>query len=95
MYQTVHFSKVLDLKMKTHSKPSVVPVLHVQIHHAMSLIVGSKLNIQYSTRQQPQKPTATEHKRCLYAVMQIIGRQRFMWYFQFQAGLIMPLKGGK
>lgn len=61
----------------------------------MSLIEESKLNIQYFTRRQPQKPTATEHKRRLFAVMQIIGRQQFMWYFQFQTGLIMPLGGSK
>lgn len=61
----------------------------------MSLAVGSKLNIQYFIRRQPQQLTAAEHKRHLFAVMQIIGRQRFMWYFQFQAGLIMPLEGGK
>lgn len=73
----------------------VAPVLRMLIHRAVSLIVGSKLNIQYFTRQQPQKPTATQHKRRLFAVMQIIGRQRFMWYFQFQAGLIMPSGGGK
>lgn len=79
----------------TFQTVSAVPALRMLTRRAVSLIVGSWLHFYYFMKQQLQKPTAPEHKRHLFAVMQIIGRQRFMWYFQFQAGLIMPLGGGK
>lgn len=59
---------------------------------AVSLI---NLNIQHFTQQPQQKTTATERCRHLFAVVQITGGQQFMRYFQFQAGLIMLLGGGK
>lgn len=59
---------------------------------AVSLI---NLNIQHFTKQPQPKTTATERCRHLFAAVQITGGQQFMRYFQFQAGLIMPLGGGK